>query len=417
MCATPSDSTWLTTSVSRTFLLALFLAPWSSGAATESASPAALDEPSGRQQLWSADLRLRTEYAHEADLRDGLAVTLRARLGLQTPEVAGFALAIEGEHIQAFGGEAFNSTANERSRFATIADPEATEVNQAYLRWRHEKLLVQAGRMRLALADQRFVGDLNFRQNQQTFDGLMAQYTPGSGHQLRYRYMNRVRRPFGAKQPRSEVDMRTHLVDYELERLGGDRLTLFALLLEMRNRELVGGSTRTLGVRYQSERSLADRPLSIALSYARQNDYADGTNTNDANYVSAVAKLTLANAWVLGAGIEHLGGNGTYGMQTQLATLHKFQGFADLFAAGTPATGVNDWQATLRMPLFQGRLNLAYHWFAAVDSDTNHGREFDFSYDVRVAHNWLVALKFADYRADGFGVDTTRAWLSVTYSH
>ena len=40
-------------------------------------------------------------------------------------------------------------------------------------------------------------------------------------------------------------------------------------------------------------------------------------------------------------GIEYLEGNGTIGFSTPLATLHKFQGFADVFLT-TPASGITD---------------------------------------------------------------------------
>ncbi|MFV4641100.1 hypothetical protein ACNJUF_21330, partial [Mycobacterium tuberculosis] len=42
------------------------------------------------------------------------------------------------------------------------------------------------------------------------------------------------------------------------------------------------------------------------------------------------------------AGYEKLGGDGVHAFQTPMATLHKFNGWADLFLV-TPAGGLQDW--------------------------------------------------------------------------
>ena len=83
--------------------------------------------------LWSADVRVRLEHAEQTGRRDALASTALLRLGITTPSVAGLSLTVEGERIEGLGGEAYDSTTNGRTRFAQVADPEATELNQAYV--------------------------------------------------------------------------------------------------------------------------------------------------------------------------------------------------------------------------------------------------------------------------------------------
>ena len=267
----------------------------------------------------------------------------------------------------------------------------------------------------MTLDDQRFLGDVLFRQNQQTFDGVMVQLSPRPGHRLRYQYMNRAHRPVGDDNPLGEFDMRTHLANYRVQTLRGDTLSLFGMWLEMRTRELLGRSHKVFGARYDAERELAGRPLRITAAYARQSDFKRGLASNDANYAALSSRFTLPNAWVLGAAFEHLGGNGTYALQTPLATLHKFQGAADLFVAGTPAVGVNDWQASLRVPLAGGTLEVRQHWFDAVDGGAALGREVNLSYVVDFARRWQIGVQYADYRARAFGVDTRRAWAWLGY--
>ena len=56
--------------------------------------------------------------------------------------------------------------APERAGFATIVDPEQTEVNRAYLRYRGiSRLDIGLGRQRIVLDNQRFVGNVGWRQD------------------------------------------------------------------------------------------------------------------------------------------------------------------------------------------------------------------------------------------------------------
>ena len=57
-----------------------------------------------------------------------------------------------------------------------MGDPETTELNQAYLSFRGGETILSAGRQRLVLDNARFVGEGAWRQNQQTFDALTAQF-------------------------------------------------------------------------------------------------------------------------------------------------------------------------------------------------------------------------------------------------
>ena len=68
-------------------------------------------------------------------------------------------------------GEKFNNTVNRKTQYPVVADPEATEVNQAYLIYGGiPDTRLQAGRRAIKLDNQRFVGNVGFRQNEQTFD-------------------------------------------------------------------------------------------------------------------------------------------------------------------------------------------------------------------------------------------------------
>ena len=356
-----------------------------------------------------ADVRLRTEHAQIDAFDDATALTLRARLGWATPEVQGFSAVVEGEHIEALGGEAYNSTTNGHTRFGVVPDPEATEFNQAYVRWRRQGWTVQAGRMTVELDNERFIGDVGFRQNQQTFDGAMLAYTK-QGHSVRYQYMDKAHRVLGDDNPLGEFDMATHVLHYRYARLNGDELSAYVHLIEMQNRGLQGRSHRNVGLRYRGGAPVGDWRLVYELEFADQSDYEDGSSAIDARYWQAEVGLQLPNAWVASLGLQRLEGDGQYGFQTPLATLHGFQGYADVFAGPTPPDGVDDRYVRLRMPLGPVAVEVAAHDFRADHGGADYGHEFDLRATYDFAERWQLGLKYADYNADEFARDTRRIW-------
>src|SRR5437868_3122510 len=93
-------------------------------------------------------------------------------------------------------------------------------------------------------------------------------------------------------------------------------------------------------------RALAPVPLgkarlTLALSYARQSDYGRNPVRFAADYVAGEAGLAYRSLTLTG-GWEKLGSDGgRAAVQTPMATLHKFDGWADLFLT-TPANGLRD---------------------------------------------------------------------------
>jgi hypothetical protein len=81
---------------------------------------------------------------------------------------------IEAESVKAlnkqFDSKATGQTGNGH---AVVADPESNEINQAYLSYSGiDNTVVKWGRQRLILDNARFVGNVGWRQNEQTFDAF-----------------------------------------------------------------------------------------------------------------------------------------------------------------------------------------------------------------------------------------------------
>jgi hypothetical protein len=361
-----------------------------------------------------ASARYRIESVDQkGPLRSALASTLRTAAGFETNPDMAFGALLEIEDVHAIGAAKFNSTTNGRSGYSVVPDPDGTELNQASLTWHNSWLRTRLGRQKIVLDDARFVGDAGFRQNQQTYDAVTLQATTPGGSRFIYDYLWRVHRFLGDDNPLGELRLRTHVLNYSLGRLNGDRLTAYAYLLDVDEPALRSLSTQTFGASYDGAFDLGTRKILYRAAYAHQSDYADNPGNTDAWYGNVELGLRFASLWTLTAGLEMLSGDGTHAFQTPLATLHKFNGTADVFATETPAAGLEDRYLRIYAPLAAARVTLTWHDFRSDTAGQHYGRELDAELEWRLTTHWLVGVKYADYGAKSFSTDTRKAWAWV----
>jgi hypothetical protein len=107
------------------------------------------------------DLRLRYEHVDQVPLaEDAEALTLRARLGLQTPELWDTSLLAEGNFLLPLEDRyrPDNSVAY-HTQYPVVADPRDHELHRLALRNTSlPRTTITLGRQRIELDDQRFVG-------------------------------------------------------------------------------------------------------------------------------------------------------------------------------------------------------------------------------------------------------------------
>lgn len=345
------------------------------------------------------------------------ALTYRFRAGFETGEIAHTKFLIEFDHIEDIVDD-FNSTINGKTTFPVVADPNATELNRLQLtNTSFPDTTVTLGRQRIILDDSRFVGNVGWRQNEQTFDGLRVQNTSIGELKIDVSYINQINRIFGDDSPIGVWEGDTVIVNASHPTPIG-KVTGFAYLLDIDN---AGGvfSSQTIGARLNGAQKLGDGKLSYVASYAQQTDYGSSPFDYSADYF--LAEGTFAqNGLSAGVGYEVLGGDDQRAFQTPLATLHKFQGWADKFLA-TPTTGIEDLYvkagyAPGNVGPFKGTKFLAiYHDFSAETGGEDYGSEIN----LLATAKWKklgLTLKFADYNADEFATDTQKIWFQVDYA-
>ena len=350
------------------------VAIWGAFAAPSAAQSAAEGD-------WILDARLRYESVSQDGLADADALTLRTRIGYETPLWRGWRVLVEAEGVAHLNDD-FNDTVNGNTAFAVVADPEALEVNRLQLSWTGEEgRRLVAGRQRIVLNNARFLGNVGFRQNEQTFDALRLQARPFANAALTYIYLDRVHRVFGDDSSQGEWMSDSHIAQIDLD-LPVGRLNVYALLLDFENAP--AQSSQTYGARWSHEwEAGAFRPR-VTLEAAQQSDYRGNTADFDLGYQHAEFTLRRGQ-WSATFGGERLEGDDARGFSTPLATLHAFQGWAA-------------------------------HDFSNDGGATDFGSEFNASARFALNERVSVELKAASFSGDDPRfVDRDKFWFSLEY--
>lgn len=366
---------------------------------------------------WIIDTRLRYESVSQDGLNDADALTLRTRLGYETRAFNGFTLLAELEGVAQLTDD-FNDTVNGNAAFATVPDPEAFELNRLQVTWAGAQgRRIVAGRQRIILNNARFIGNVGFRQNEQTFDALRIEARPFEHAAFTYVYIDNVRRIFGDDSAQGEWDSDSHVFQADVD-LPVGRLSAYGLLLDFQNAS--AQSSQTYGLRWSNEWQAGSFHPRLTLEAATQSDYRGNSAGFDLGYQHAEIAVRQ-DRWTVTAGGERLEGDGVHGFSTPLATLHAFQGWADVFLA-TPPDGVRDLYAgvsysTRPWPAQQPViLTVVAHDFADDGGSADFGSELNAS--VRISLNERVSLegKAAVFEGeDPRFADRTKFWVAVEY--
>jgi hypothetical protein len=362
------------------------------------------------------DLRWRVEDVEQDGLaQSATAVTLRSRLGFETGKALNTSLLAEAELIWPLDAH-YNSTTDGKTNLPIIPDPQSHEINRLQLT--NSSLpdtTVVLGRQRIVLDDQRFVADVGWRQNEQTFDAVRVTNRSVTNLTVDVAYLSQINRVFGKASPVGRYDGANYVANISYETKWG-KVTGFAYLLDFT--QAPADSSRTLGMRFAGERRWHEVAFTYSGSWATQDERAASPVSYSDDYYAAELIAALSH-YSVGAGIEVLGGDGRKGFSAPLATLHRFQGWADKFLT-TPPDGIEDCYAQLGYAT-QGvggldslAASLIFHNFRAMRGSLEYGSEADLQLQARW-RRFSGALKYADYHADHFATSTRKYWAQVEF--
>ncbi len=387
--------------------------------------------------------RYRYEHVDQDNaLENANASTLRLRLNYRTGRWKGWSAFAEFDHVFHVLIDDFNSgggTSPNRSEYSVVADPKGSDLNQLYFDldpnddWKY-----RFGRQRILLDNQRFVGGVGWRQNEQTYDAFTLNTDAIAKTDLSYSYLNRVRRIFGPSVDAGSDRLDGHLFNAKISINEGFSVTPYFYLLDysfgditpplpgdpdLRNPEdlrRAASSTSTLGARLSGKHPMGSGHGTWLAEFARQSDAGENPTSYDANYLHLNGAYTAGNGMSIGLGYEVLGAdsNAGVGFVTPLATLHAFNGWADQFL-GTPGNGLEDLYATFKMKAGKWNLTFVYHDFSSDTGSTDFGNEIDVSGAYKFTDRYSLLLKGAFFSADSSSpkVDTNKFWVMLTASY
>jgi hypothetical protein len=367
--------------------------------------------PAEEQWRPNLDLRYRLEVVDQDGFdRDATASTLRLRLGLESPDWSGFSLGGMVHANRAVFGTGFNSTANSKTQYPVVADPDDENVSQAWLRYRSgENFQAIIGRQRIVEDNHRFIGNVGFRQLEQTFDAVTLAWQPAADWQFDLRYLDRAHRVFGRSNPNpllAEADLDAWMATATHD-LGPARLALFAHRLVFDDRP---ASHRNIGARLTGAIP-GGHGLDYRLEYARQDGLRELSPESGQDYLHLRLAQRLEQ-WHWFAGHERLGGDGQYAFQTPLATLHAHNGWSDQFLS-TPPEGLIDTYLAAGTAFGQWTGLIKLHDFRSDHGSSRYGREYGAMIGRPVLENASFEAKLAWFDGSGGSGDVAKLWLTL----
>jgi len=357
------------------------------------------------------DIRLRYENANTQDTTSKAAdaLTTRFRIGYLSPKLSGFQAYAEFEANQDIGINDYKNKRNgswRKSEYDVIQDPQDTELNRLWLSFDGiTDTSIKVGRQRIKLHNDRFIGNVGWRQMEQTFDSLLLTNKSLANTTITFGYINQVKTIISTTD-----EMSTPFLNIDYDIAGYGKLSAYGLWMDYTETANLGKSNQTYGVRFKGKTKVSEDIKALyTVEYAHQSDYEDSPKNYEADYYHVIGGVSAFGV-TLKAGMEQLDGDGTAAFQTPLATAHAFNGWADIFLA-TPVDGFRDVYGAAAIKYQGVKFMAVYHDFSDDTGSKDYGNEFDLIVSKKFGKHYSVLAKYANYNAVEYKNDTQKFWI------
>lgn len=367
-------------------------------------------------------------YLHESVNQKGIANqananTVRTRIGYETAKFNDVSALVEFENIKRIGAENYNDTTNNRTKYPIVADPNDTNLNRFHVDYSGiKKTDISLGRQLITLDNQRFIGGIAWRQNDQTMDAISFKTKLIENSEIFYAHANRVNRVFGTgSKVGTWNDNNIDLVNVSYNFTPSLKVIGYSYLLDIPDNRAL--SSATYGSKLDTKHKFSDQFSStLNFEYAYQRGYASNPKDSVFNYFMVEPSLTY-DQWTIRGQYESIGGNGTTAMQFALGTNHAFNGWVDKFLT-TPVNGLIDSNIGLEyvfksdMSWINGaKVIVKYHKFRAENKNRimDYGSETDFLFEKSFKNNFMIGVKAGEYRAKGLYTNSIKVMPYVSF--
>jgi predicted porin len=371
------------------------------------------------------NLRPRYEYVDQATKPENAkAFTLRSLIGWETKPYYGVGITVQAINVAQITDD-FNDdpTKAATSPYPLVADPDDTDFNQVYLDYTGlPKTRIRLGKQSIKLDNVRFIGNVEFRQVMQVFNGLSIENKSLPNTELYFAHLVRVKNIF-ALQRHAKIDILRGAYKFT----PNDALIGYAYFQD--DPKLAGAaanvtdlSNRIIGIRADGAHPFGEKfKLLYTAEYAKQNDYADGDDKIDADYLRVGIGPKWGD-WFFRVDYEKLSSNdGNYAFQTPLGTNHLFQGWADHFLT-TPRQGIKDTFVTVGGKIGKASLFAEYHQFKSDTGGINFGDEIDVSVTYPFTKQFTGKIEYANFQEKDVLAgaarksDLKKFWVTLTFN-
>ncbi len=351
------------------------------------------------------DIRARYEYGDVDGFDPSHAFTFRERLGFKTMAWNGLSALVEGEFSQAavddYNGGALGAHPFDPAN-TLIADPQTNELNQAILQYEGFDTTAKIGRQRIVYDNAAFIGNVVWRQNEQTYDAISFANKSIAGLTFNYAYLDQVNRIFGSEADAPLAPGFTNVQDiatsshlFNASYAGIEGVTLGAYAYVMNFEDVAAWDNNTFGLSAKGKLG----SISIHGELAWQ-DKAGRLAADEALYAHVTATKAFGPQ-SLTLGLEHLDA----GFKTPLATVHAFNGFADVTDAARifgAHNGLTDLYLSYTLPIFCGiKWMNVVHILGDNEISTGYGWEYDSVLTKKFDDNFTAIAKLAFFESKG----------------
>ena len=348
------------------------------------------------------------------------ASTLGTRLGYETGDYRDFAANVQVQGVwgnKQYGDGQLASSGNAQgTAMNSVNDPGGVSVNSAHLIYRGiADTTIRQGRQIIRYDDDRWVGNVDWRQNWQSFDATSVTNKSIADTTVQAAYVTNVNRPNGDNGVKADgvtlngnTHMKSTLVNVNNKSLSFADIVAYSYRLDYTNPAFASasngtastfGSTDTTGLKLaKAGIDVAGYKVGWVAEMANQKNFKLNTTSYNARYTNINANVggSLGNIKI---GQETLGSDNGKSVQTPLSTLFAFNGWADMFLV-TPTTGLKDTYVKGRSNAMGIVYGADFHQFKADVGGLSLGRELDLIAEKQLDKNFMVGARAARYKAD-----------------